>query len=161
MSENRKYLFSKSLFQSSAPFSHVVIASSAHLATALSRPLTAELTTALMEPWTGEVGQAAYYRQVAMYDHDYTGKLEGLYPKIDVPTLVLWGEEDRWVDIAVGRKLHALIPGAKIETLPDAGHFSMLDCPGLFSRLLGRWLNDMTHKQEGDRRSASNVYAIN
>ena len=27
MSENRKYLFSKSLFQSSAPFSHVVIAS--------------------------------------------------------------------------------------------------------------------------------------
>ena len=77
---------------------------------------------------------------MAQYDHNYTTRLEQLYPAIQVPTLVLWGEEDRWGDIEVGRRLHSLIPGARMETLPDAGHFSMLDCPGLFARLLDRWL---------------------
>lgn len=112
----------------------------AHFATAVSRPLPPELEAALIMPWTGEVGQPAYYRQIAQFDHEYTAKLEELYPKIRVPTLVLWGEEDRWVDIEVGRRLHALIPEARMETLPDAGHFAMVDCPGLFARLLGGWL---------------------
>jgi pimeloyl-ACP methyl ester carboxylesterase len=48
---------------------------------------------------------------------------------------------DKWVDIEVGHRLHAMIPGGRMETLPDAGHFSMLDCPGLFSRALDSWLS--------------------
>lgn len=112
----------------------------AHLKTAVARPLPRELERELLEPWTGEIGQRAYYRQVGLYDHDYTAKLEAVYPRIVVPTLLLWGEEDRWVEIETGHRLHQLIPGARLEILPDAGHFSMLDCPGLFARLLGNWL---------------------
>lgn len=113
----------------------------AHLRTAVHRPMAPEIEDALIKPWLGAVGQQAYYRQVAQYDHDFTAKLEELYPAISFPTLVLWGEEDRWVDISEGRRLQALIPNAEFETLPDAGHFSMLDCPGLFARLLDDWLS--------------------
>jgi pimeloyl-ACP methyl ester carboxylesterase len=112
----------------------------AHLSTAIARPLPTELETQLLQPWSGEIGQRAYYRQVAQYDHDYTARLEPLYPGIVAPTLVLWGEEDRWVNIDTAHRLRKLIPGASLETLPDAGHFSMLDCPGLFARLLRDWL---------------------
>ncbi|MGB3643408.1 MAG: alpha/beta hydrolase [Mesorhizobium sp.] len=114
---------------------------SAHLGTAVARPLPKGLEEALISPWTGEVGQPAYYRQVAQYDHAFTAELEALYTHIDVPTLVLWGEKDAWVDIEVGRRLNRLIPQSRMETLPDAGHFSMLDSPGLFARILDNWLS--------------------
>ncbi|WP_170984250.1 alpha/beta fold hydrolase [Rhodoligotrophos defluvii] len=112
----------------------------AHLSTAVARPLPPDLEDALIAPWTGEAGQRAYYRQVAQYDHGYTARLEEVYPDVGVPTLILWGELDRWVNIEVGHRLHALIKASHMETLPDAGHFSMLDCPGLFARTLAAWL---------------------
>ena len=113
----------------------------AHLATAVARPLSAALEEALIAPWMGAVGQPAYYRQVAQYDYEYTQWLEARYPSITVPTLVLWGEQDQWVAPEVGHRLQALIPGAHLRLLPDAGHFSMVDVPGLFARELGAMLN--------------------
>ncbi|WP_155992444.1 alpha/beta fold hydrolase [Fodinicurvata fenggangensis] len=112
----------------------------AHLATAVARPLDRETEAALLAPWSGQDGQAAYYRQVAQYDHAYTAQLEQLYPELKVPFLVLWGALDQWVDIAVGRRLQQMVPEAELRVLPDAGHFSMLDTPGLFSRELENWL---------------------
>lgn len=112
----------------------------AHLSTAVTRPLDRETEADLLAPWSGEEGQAAYYRQVAQYDHAYTQRLEGLYPALDMPLRILWGEEDRWVDIGVGERLQRLVPGADLRRLPDAGHFSMLDTPGLFVRELESWL---------------------
>ncbi|WP_022728120.1 alpha/beta fold hydrolase [Fodinicurvata sediminis] len=112
----------------------------AHLATAVTRPLGRETEAGLLAPWSGEEGQAAYYRQVAQYDHAYTQQLEELYPTLDIPLLILWGEEDCWVNIGVGECLQRLVPGADLRRLPDAGHFSMLDTPGLFTRELESWL---------------------
>ena len=57
-----------------------------------------------------------------------------------VPVHVFWGERDRWVDPAVGRRLAALIPDAGFTLLPHAGHLAMLDTPGLLARELGDWL---------------------
>jgi pimeloyl-ACP methyl ester carboxylesterase len=100
-------------------------------------------------------GQAAYYRQVSQYDHDFTARLEPLYPAVRIPTLVLWGEEDHWVDIAVGRRFSGLIQGARFTGLPDAGHFSKLDSPGLFSQHLGDWLNAVERKIAPDLAATS------
>ena len=112
----------------------------AHLSTAVHRPMPPETETALIAPWLGEHGRKAYYRQVAQYDHDYTARLETLYATMDIPALILWGEADRWVDIAEGRRLQTRIRQAKMETIADAGHFSMIDCPGRFAALLHDWL---------------------
>jgi pimeloyl-ACP methyl ester carboxylesterase len=101
----------------------------AHLRSAVTRVLDDTTLQALLAPWTGEVGQAAYYRQVAQYDHDFTGLLETLYPQIAVPTQILWGAEDRWLAPETAQRLQVLIPGARVSYLPDAGHFAMLDTP--------------------------------
>ncbi len=112
----------------------------AHLATAVARPMPPALEAALIEPWTGEIGQPAYYRQVAQFDYAYTDRLEQLYPRVEVPACILWGEQDQWVEPAEGRRLHALVPGSELRMLPDAGHFSMVDTPGLFARELAEFL---------------------
>ena len=113
----------------------------AHLETAVARPMPARTRDALIEPWLGDIGQPAYYRQVAQFDYAYTERLETLYPQLEVPVRILWGEQDQWVDADVARRLHGMIPGSTLRLLPDAGHFSMVDCPGLFARELGEFLD--------------------
>ena len=42
--------------------------------------------------------------------------------RIDVPTLLIWGEADRIVPPSFGEAYRALIPGSRLVVLPDAGH---------------------------------------
>ncbi len=115
----------------------------AHLRSAVSRLLDDATLHALLAPWTGDVGQAAYYRQVAQYDHDFTGFLETRYPRIKVPTQILWGAEDRWILPETAPRLQALIPGARLAYLPDAGHFAMLDTPNAVAEKIGAFLDSL------------------
>lgn len=43
--------------------------------------------------------------------------------RIDRPTLLLWGAEDRIVTPAYGENWRQAIPGARLELIADAGHF--------------------------------------
>lgn len=114
----------------------------AHLRTAVFGTLDDATRDALIEPWLGPEGQAAYFRQVAQYDYDYTDVLEPRYASMGVPVAVFWGEQDQWVDISVGRKLAAMVPGARFEPIRDAGHFAMLDRPGEVAARFADWLDE-------------------
>lgn len=59
---------------------------------------------------------------------------------IDVPTLVLVGDEDRITPPALSRQLAALIPGAKMMTIENAGHLANLEQPGEFNRAVGQFI---------------------
>ncbi len=48
---------------------------------------------------------------------------------ISVPTLVLWGDADRIIDVEVGRAYAAAIPGAQFELLQATGHLPQLETP--------------------------------
>ena len=49
--------------------------------------------------------------------------LPALYPLVRCPTLILWGERDRHFPPEHGRRLQALVPGARLEILPGAEHW--------------------------------------
>ncbi|MBM3485260.1 MAG: alpha/beta fold hydrolase [Alphaproteobacteria bacterium] len=49
--------------------------------------------------------------------------------RIGVPTLVLWGENDRVVSTGYGRAFAAAIPGARFEIVLGAGHLPHLERP--------------------------------
>jgi pimeloyl-ACP methyl ester carboxylesterase len=83
----------------------------------------------LVEPWLGDVGQAAFYRQMAQADQRHTDEVQERYGGIDIPTLVCWGEDDTWIAPAKGRELAARIPGARLEWLAGAGHLVQEDAP--------------------------------
>jgi pimeloyl-ACP methyl ester carboxylesterase len=66
------------------------------------------------------------------YMHD--PKLKGRLRRIDIPTLVLWGEKDGIVAPDYGRAYAAAISGAHFALIADAGHFPHLEQPQIFAR---------------------------
>jgi pimeloyl-ACP methyl ester carboxylesterase len=67
--------------------------------------------------------------------------LVGRVDRVAAPTLVLWGEADRWVPIALGRRLAASIPHAAFLTVP-AGHAVQEEAPDEVNHLLIRFLKE-------------------
>jgi len=133
------------VFEAIPPHIHKA-ALEAHLRGATSRILDEATMYALVSPWLGEAGQAAYYRQVAQYDHDFTAELETLYPRIAAPTHILWGAEDQWIPPENGQRLQRLIPGATLDYLKDAGHFAMLDTPDTVADRICGFLRALDHR---------------
>jgi pimeloyl-ACP methyl ester carboxylesterase len=58
------------------------------------------------------------------------------YRKLDIPTLLLWGETDTVTPLAQGRQLAALLPRADLQVLPDAGHIPQIETPHAFNASL-------------------------
>jgi 3-oxoadipate enol-lactonase len=63
-----------------------------------------------------------------------------LLPAIEVPTLVLVGEEDTLTPPSDSQAMAAAIPQAKLVTLAGAGHLSNLEVPDQFSTALSDFL---------------------
>ena len=62
-----------------------------------------------------------------------------LLPTIEVPTLLLWGEDDRRSPVQVAELLHAAIPGAELAIIPNAGHLSNMERPDAFNAHVRRF----------------------
>ena len=62
-------------------------------------------------------------------------------PRVKMPVLLIWGDADTATPIADGRRMEELMPEAGLAVIPGAGHFSFLDDPVLFSRILGSFLH--------------------
>lgn len=62
-------------------------------------------------------------------DHLLFDQLEDL----DLPTLLIWGEEDAWVPLNAGQKLLSVLPSAQLITLPEQGHCPMETAPAEFN----------------------------
>lgn len=101
----------------------------AYLQGAAHRTLSEEALNTYEQPWRGEVGQAAFYRQIAQMDQRFTKEMEGLYAPLDCPVTVLWGEEDAWIPVAQGERLASLISDRPLVRVPGAGHLVQEDAP--------------------------------
>lgn len=106
--------------------------------TATHRPMTDAVAEAYLAPWAGTAGQHRWIDQVAAVTVDDTRDLD--LERVAVPTMVLWGARDRWLEPATGERLAAAIPGARFVGVPDAGHFVAEDNPRDVSNALLRFL---------------------
>jgi|GraSoiStandDraft_16_1057320.scaffolds.fasta_scaffold59786_2 pimeloyl-ACP methyl ester carboxylesterase len=61
--------------------------------------------------------------------------------RIDRPTLLLWGAEDRIVTPAYGEGWRRAIPGARLELIPHAGHFPHWEQPEAFAERLSAFVD--------------------
>jgi 3-oxoadipate enol-lactonase len=57
-----------------------------------------------------------------------------------VPLLCIHGDEDAVVPRRAVERLAALVPGARLEVVPEAGHSVYFERPALFNRLVERFL---------------------
>jgi pimeloyl-ACP methyl ester carboxylesterase len=59
-----------------------------------------------------------------------------LYLASEVPTMIVWGEDDPMIPVEHGRAAHAAIAGSRLEVFPHAGHFPHRDDPRRFVEVL-------------------------
>jgi pimeloyl-ACP methyl ester carboxylesterase len=85
---------------------------------------SADLARALADPAAMAIvaKNRATVTRLAYRSRFHNPELKKWLHRIDVPTLLIWGEADRIVPPAFGAAYRALIPGARLVVLPDAGH---------------------------------------
>ncbi len=101
---------------------HVRFDPAARTAEAVSQALAASLVT-------GDV-QAAEAVGKGMFVSD---RLEDVADKITVPTLVIWGAEDRLFPVGIADLVTGHIKGSRKVLIPNASHFPQLDNPTAFN----------------------------
>lgn len=96
--------------------------------------------------------RASVYRVLGSEDYLATPKLQETYKKVIsedlsadmqnvlIPTLLIWGEDDKDTPVEYGRKMEANIKKSKLKILPKAGHFSFLDQPENFLKILNEFI---------------------
>ena len=60
--------------------------------------------------------------------------------RIDKPTLILWGDQDRFAPPVYAQDFSQLIKGSDVEVMPDAGHLLMLEHPDAFAGAVSSFL---------------------
>ena len=68
----------------------------------------------------------------AIAQHDTSARL----PSLDLPTLVVYGDEDAMLPVQNGRMIAGLIPGARLEVLDGVGHLFWWERPERSAELL-------------------------
>jgi len=63
--------------------------------------------------------------------------------RVDVQTLLLWGEDDRLAPPDYGRRLAKALPSAAFETIADAGHFPQIERPDAVAAAIGRFVTTL------------------
>jgi pimeloyl-ACP methyl ester carboxylesterase len=70
----------------------------------------------------------------------YDRKLRPRLRRITVPTLIIWGREDRFVPLAHAHAYHEGIQGSELSVLDTAGHSPWLEAPDATARRVTEFL---------------------
>ena len=70
-----------------------------------------------------------------------------LYLTADIPSLIVWGENDRIIPVEHAALAHELMPGSRLELFPGAGHFPFNDDPERFVRVLDDFVSTTAEAQ--------------
>jgi len=66
----------------------------------------------------------------------FNRRLPHLLRQVELPTLLVWGEQDRIVPLSVARQYERLLPNARLEILPGAGHLVDFEEPKRLAQLI-------------------------
>lgn len=96
-----------------------------YIAGAARHQLTTEWVEALTQPWLGELGQPAFYRQIAALDSEHTRPVVERLHEVRCAVRIGWGAQDPWIPIAQAFELRARLPGSPLVIeLERAGHLT-------------------------------------
>ncbi|MBV8882893.1 MAG: alpha/beta hydrolase [Chroococcidiopsidaceae cyanobacterium CP_BM_RX_35] len=69
-------------------------------------------------------------------------KIQGKLATISCPTLILWGDQDRWFPATDGEKLRDCIPNSRLQILHNCGHDASAGCPAAVNAAILEFLRD-------------------
>jgi len=103
--------------------------------------VTPELMAQFQWPLRTAEGRKAFVHFARCLDNANLMEIAPELRRLRVPTLIAWGLADVYLASAIADRLAADIPGARLEKLPEAGHFSPIDDPARLAGLLREHLD--------------------
>jgi pimeloyl-ACP methyl ester carboxylesterase len=83
-------------------------------------------------------------RAIIDFEGQRVSATDRLYLAENVPSLLVWGENDRIIPMAHGEAAQELMPGSRLEIVPEAGHFPHRDDPMRFVELITEFVAETT-----------------
>lgn len=97
---------------------------------------TPELMARYQRPLRTAEGRKAFVHFARCLDNANLMEIAPALRGLRLPALVVWGLADVYLTAAIGERLAADVPGARLERLPGAGHFTPIDAPERLTALL-------------------------
>ncbi|GBL05207.1 hypothetical protein KUL10_25270 [Glaciecola sp. KUL10] len=95
-------------------------------------PKTPAIPSPILRTWMKqELKTVDHNKQIWLAANSFvsTPKLLDLAPTLELPTLILWCQEDRIFHVSGADLLHEALPNSQREILNNSGHIPMLDKP--------------------------------
>ncbi len=82
------------------------------------------------------------YVLIRMSASSFENVLKEDISEIDIPVLMIWGEEDTWVSVSKSNSLKRRIENSELEVIENVGHLPMLENPEEFRSPLKNFLKN-------------------
>ena len=66
--------------------------------------------------------------------------IEAVLKKINIPVLIIWGEQDTWISVDNAYRFSELLPNCSVVVIPGAGHVPMEEKPEAVNRAIIEFL---------------------
>lgn len=112
-------------------------------------PFVYALFQEMIDEWKNSQGSEDYRNAspvmkqclVKAVNEDLTGLLSG----VSAETLLIWGDADTATPLSDGQLMEKRMPNAGLAVIRGAGHFSFLDQPAVFERIISSYLGIGVH----------------
>ncbi|HKO17105.1 MAG TPA: alpha/beta hydrolase [Gemmatimonadaceae bacterium] len=94
-----------------------------------------------VRPFASPEGRDAFMQHLLALNSADTIALAPRLKDIVAPTAIVWGEHDPFLPLSLGRRLQRAIPGATLQVVPGARHFTPEDAPRRIAEALAELLN--------------------
>ncbi len=99
------------------------------------------VTNELVDDWHSSIQDRDYVRFVLRVSRATRDRsVEKELTKLDLPTMIIWGQEDSITPPETGREFQRRIKGSKLQFIQDCGHAPNWEQPEAFAELLDEFL---------------------
>ena len=77
-----------------------------------------------------------------IWERPYDPKLAKRLHRVQCPTLLVWGDDDKLVPPAYGEAYHRCIPGSQLKLIPQCGHLPMFERESEFVETIADFCKD-------------------
>jgi pimeloyl-ACP methyl ester carboxylesterase len=107
-----------------------------------------------LRPFRGPDGLERFVRIARSFDGEGLIGLESRLEALEIPALVLWGEQDTFVDVELAERLGDVLPWSSVALFPGCGHFLLEDAPERVGPIVFQWIRTkylkVEHRHEPD-----------
>jgi len=131
----------------------IVLVNAAGIRTSADRSKFLEIITKSVKPLLSEKIKTKLYNFIGS---DYSSRTDlketfkkimtsdiDIYKNINIPTLIIWGDNDDVTPVKSGEKIHSLIKNSELFIIKDAGHMSFVDHPEIFIEQVIKFISDV------------------